>query len=278
MKEKMIESSGIMICTESFGNHNNPTVLLIMGATSSLVWWEEEFCEQLAGKGLHVIRYDNRDVGRSITYTPGNPRYSFEDLADDAINILDAYGVEKAHIVGMSMGGLITQIIALRHPRRVLSISLIMTSNFDRSLPQRGNNLADFFSKNVIVDWSDEDQVVNYIVNRYKTLLGSKNKFDEEKIKKLVTMEVNRANNLPSMDNHSLIKGGGSYLARIKDIRVPTLVIHGTEDPIIPYEHGLFLSKTIPGAVLITLEGTGHEIQSDRDTVIEAISKHIISN
>ena len=124
MTEKIIRFNDVHICTESFGEINNPTILLIMGATASMIYWEEEFCKRLSNQGFHIIRYDNRDVGKSITYEYGHPEYTFEDLADDAIQVLDAYKVDKAHIVGMSMGGIITQIIALKHPSRVLTISL----------------------------------------------------------------------------------------------------------------------------------------------------------
>ncbi|HAV6958775.1 TPA: alpha/beta hydrolase, partial [Escherichia coli] len=116
MTERIIRFNDVYICTESFGDTNDPTILLIMGATSSMIWWEEDFCRKLSNQGFHVIRYDNRDVGRSITYEYGHPEYTFEDLADDAIQVLDAYRVDKAHIVGMSMGGIITQIVALKHP------------------------------------------------------------------------------------------------------------------------------------------------------------------
>lgn len=102
MAEKIISFNDIHICTESFGDINNPTILLIMGATASMIYWEEEFCKRLSNQGFHVIRYDNRDVGKSITYEYGHPEYTFEDLADDAIQVLDAYKVNKAHIVGMS--------------------------------------------------------------------------------------------------------------------------------------------------------------------------------
>ena len=275
MTEKIIRFNDVHICTESFGEINNPTILLIMGATASMIYWEEEFCKRLSNQGFHIIRYDNRDVGKSITYEYGHPEYTFEDLADDAIQVLDAYKVDKAHIVGMSMGGIITQIIALKHPSRVLTISLIMTSNLDSSLPKKDNKVTKALSELKIRNWQDKDEVVECFIKKSKVLIGSKHIFDEEKIRRLNEEEFDRAINLQSMENHGFIKGWGSYLSRTNEINAPTLVIHGTEDTIIPYEHGIHLSEVIPNAVLVTLEGTGHELHhNDWDEIINAISKH----
>ena len=275
MTEKIIRFNDVHICAESFGEINNPTILLIMGATASMIYWEEEFCKSLSNQGFHIIRYDNRDVGKSITYEYGHPEYTFEDLADDAIQVLDAYKVDKAHIVGMSMGGIITQIIALKHPSRVLTISLIMTSNFDSSLPKKDNKVTKALSELKIRNWQDKDEVVECFIKKSKVLIGSKHIFDEEKIRRLNEEEFDRAINLQSMENHGFIKGWGSYLSRTNEINAPTLVIHGTEDTIIPYEHGIHLSEVIPNAVLVTLEGTGHELHhNDWDEIINAISKH----
>ena len=275
MTEKIIRFNDVHICTESFGEINNPTILLIMGATASMIYWEEEFCKRLSNQGFHIIRYDNRDVGKSITYEYGHPEYTFEDLADDAIQVLDAYKVDKAHIVGMSMGGIITQIIALKHPSRFLTISLIMTSNFDSSLPKKDNKVTKALSELKIRNWQDKDEVVECFIKKSKVLIGSKHIFDEEKIRRLNEEEFDRAINLQSMENHGFIKGWGSYLSRTNEINAPTLVIHGTEDTIIPYEHGIHLFEVIPNAVLVTLEGTGHELHhNDWDEIINAISKH----
>ena len=191
MTEKIIHFNNVHICTESFGDINNPTILLIMGATASMIYWEEDFCKRLSNKGFHVIRYDNRDTGKSITYAYGHPEYTFEDLADDAIEVLDAYKVDKAHIVGMSMGGIITQIIALKHPDRVLTISLIMTSNFDSNLPKKDSKVTEALGELKIKNWQDKDEVIECFIKKSKVLVGSKNIFDEEKIRRLNEEEFN---------------------------------------------------------------------------------------
>ncbi|WP_311083098.1 alpha/beta hydrolase [Paenibacillus polymyxa] len=275
MNELLIKSDGIEICSESFGERGNPAILLIMGAQSSLVWWEQEFCQRLAETGRFVIRYDNRDVGRSTTYEPGQPDYNFEDMADDAIRVLDAYKIEQAHIVGMSMGGMLTQMIALQHPDRVLTVTLISTSNFAPDLPPMEEKVMDYFSNMEAIDWTNEQSVVDFVIGRSRILVGSKHPFDENKVYKLVKEEWKRSTNIASMNNHAMLSGGESYLARTGEINVPTLVIHGTEDPIIPYEHGINLANAIPRAVLLTLEGAGHELHyDDWDLIIDSISKH----
>ena len=128
MAERMIEANGVELCTESFGDPGDPPILLVMGMSASMVWWDEEICETLAAERRFVIRYDHRDTGRSVTYRPGHPRYTASDLVGDAAVVLDAYGLAAAHIVGMSMGGALAQLLALDFPDRVLSLVLVSTS------------------------------------------------------------------------------------------------------------------------------------------------------
>lgn len=280
MSEKIIRINEIDICAESFGNSKNPAVLLIMGATCSMVYWDEEFCQRLADTGRYVIRYDNRDVGRSIAYEPGNSQYTVVDMADDAVGVLDAYSIDQAHIVGMSLGGMIAQIIAIKHPQRVLTITLMMSSIFgsddsDRDLPPMDERIIAFHAKGATLNWSDEESVANYLVSGSGLLSGSNHKFDEKRAYKQVRQEIKRANNLVSMFNHALLKGDASYEGSLIGINVPALVIHGTEDTVLPYEHGLALANEIPNASLLTLEGTGHEVHfDDWDHIINAISNH----
>lgn len=279
MTERLIESSsGVTLCTDSFGDPSYPAILLIMGAQSSLVWWEEEFCQRIADTGRFVIRYDNRDVGRSTTYEPGESCYTFEDMADDAIQILDAYHIKQAHVLGMSLGGMLTQMIALRNPERVLTITLLATSNFASHLPPMEEKVIDFFSNMGEVDWTNKQAIIEFAVQRSRILVGSKHPFNEEKVRVLAAKELERSIRPKSMTNHALITGGESDLARINEIKAPALIIHGTEDPIIPFEHGKYLAEEIPEAVLLTLEGRGHELhEDDWDIVIDELVKHTSS-
>ncbi|KEK23429.1 alpha/beta fold hydrolase [Bacillus gaemokensis] len=280
MNEKITKINGIDICTESFGNPTHPAVLLIMGAMCSMVYWDEEFCQRLADTGRYVIRFDNRDVGRSVSYELGSSQYTVVDMADDAVGVLDAYDITQAHIVGMSLGGMIAQIIAVRHPQRVLTMTLIASSIFgsddnNRNLPPMDEKILAYHANGNKLNWTDHESVANYLVRGSELLCGSKRNFDKKRVTKQVTKEIKRANNLLSMFNHTLLKGDAYYEGKLKEINIPALVIHGTEDTALPYEHGLALANEIPNASLLTLEGTGHEIHfDDWDNIINAIVKH----
>ncbi|TKC16173.1 alpha/beta fold hydrolase [Robertmurraya kyonggiensis] len=284
MSEKMISINDVEICTETFGNPREPAVLLMMGAKSSMIWWDEEFCDRLAGKGRFVIRYDNRDVGKSTVYEQGKIGYSLVDMVDDAAGILDAYHLKAAHIVGMSLGGMLAQILSLRYPDRVLTTTMIATSMIGphrSELPTMDPKIREFHSTANSLDWNDQESVVEYTVESWRLLHGSKHDFDEKRIYTLAKMDYHRANNLQSQFNHALVQGGEEYVGKINEITAPTLVIHGTEDPVLPYDHGVALAKEIPDAKLLTLEGVGHELHyEDWDTIIAAIVEHteIIKN
>lgn len=278
MSERLIQIDGIELCAESFGQPADPAVLLVMGAQSSMVWWQEDFCRRLAEAGRFVIRYDNRDTGRSTVYEPGQPGYTFVDMADDAIRVLDAYGIGEAHFVGISMGGMLTQMAALRHPGRVRSVTLLSSSNFAPDLPPMEQKVVDYFSNAGEIDWTDKEAVLAFNVGKWDVLAGSKNPFDDN-IRRLSEQEWDRARNPASMNNHGLVTGGFEYLARTAEIAAPALVIHGTEDPIIPYEHGVHLAEAIPGAELLKLEGVGHELHpNDWDAILGAIVRHTSGN
>ncbi|ENQ3105235.1 alpha/beta hydrolase [Bacillus cereus] len=276
MVERILKINKVEICTESFGNPKDPAVLLIMGAMSSLDWWDEDFCLRLADQGRFVIRYDHRDLGRSTTYEPGTSNYTILDMATDAVGVLDAYSIKRAHVVGMSLGGLIGQILALRYPNRIFTLTLIASSVFGtemEKLPPMDENILNYHAKSTSVDWSNQEAAVSYIAGVWKTLAGSK-PYERERIYKLAKREVIRAKQLPSRFNHAMLQGGGDYYDRMREISIPVLIIHGTEDPALPYEHGLALAKAIPHAELVTLEGSGHEIHSeDWEQMIESIVK-----
>ena len=274
MNEEIIKIDNVEICTESFGNPKNPAVLLIMGAMSSLDWWDEDFCLRLAEHERFVIRYDHRDLGRSTTYPPGTSNYTITDMADDAIGVLAAYSIDKAHIVGMSLGGMIGQILALRYPDRIDSLTLIASSVFGKEaekLPPMDQRILDYHTKSASIDWSNQEETVPYLAGGWKILSGTK-PYEEKRMYKLAEREAARAKQLPSRFNHALLQGGGQYYDRLSEITIPTLIIHGTEDPALPYEHGLALAKAIAHANLIALDRTGHEVHSeDWEQIIKSI-------
>lgn len=266
------------IASQTFGDPAHPPTLLIMGAMASMLWWPEAFCRKLAGKGLFVIRYDNRDTGRSTKYAPGEPPYTFDDMADDAIRVLDDHGIAKAHVVGMSMGGMIAQLVALKHPSRVISLTAISTSPMGTEtshLPGMTDAYRKHSAEGAKVDWSDRDQVVDFIVKDAHAIAGTAHAFDERRTRAFVEQDYDRSGGFLSATNHFLLKGGEDWKNRLHELEVPLLVIHGTEDPIFPVEHGAALAEAVAGARLVRIEGGGHELHPDDwATIVHAIVGH----
>jgi pimeloyl-ACP methyl ester carboxylesterase len=252
-------------------------VLLITGIGGSMLWWDERFCRMLADGGRYVIRYDLRDAGRSVTYEPGRPGYDGADLIADALGVLEAYGLRAAHIVGVSAGGGLGQEIALEFPERVLSLTLISTSTVtggDRRLPPPSDAFMRFVA-GARVDWSDPASVVEYLVAYSQVLAGPERPFDEAAFRDLAEREVERARDIEALQNHDHIPQGEQASTPLSGINAPTLVIHGTADPMFPVEHGEALTDEIPGARLLRLEGAGHGLyRDDWETVAAAILDH----
>jgi pimeloyl-ACP methyl ester carboxylesterase len=275
--ERMIEANGVELCTEPFGVPGDPPVLLVMGVGGSMLWWEEGFCRLLAEGGRFVIRYDHRDTGRSVTYEPGRPPYTGADLVADVVGILDAYGIAAAYVVGVSAGGAFAQLLSLGFPDRVLTLVLISTSPAtpgERSLPSATERFNDFLAS-TDVDWSDRASVIDYLVAYERMLAGGVRPFDEAAWRELVGRDVERARDIAASENHSLIPEGDVPYEPISSIAVPTLVIHGTADPMFPLAHGRALAEEIPGARLLTLEGAGHGVdRADWEPIAHAILAH----
>lgn len=276
--ETIIHANGVALCIQGFGNPADPAILLVMGATASMLGWDEEFCRLLAAGHRYVIRYDHRDTGRSTTYPPGSPAYTLDDLAEDAVGMLDACGIDCAHLVGMSLGGMIVQLVAINHPERLLTATLIASSPHgpeDPDLPDMEEKIQAYFSaERPPLDWSDEAAVIADLVTLQRLVAGRGRTFGEERARDVATRQTRRAPNVASMRNHALIDGQ-RWRERLGEVTTPTLVIHGTDDPILPYGHGLALAREIPGASLLTLEGAGHELHpADWERVTEAILRH----
>jgi pimeloyl-ACP methyl ester carboxylesterase len=275
--QRMIDVNGVKLCTESFGKPGNPTLLLIMGATASMVQWAEEFCSNLAGRGLYVIRYDNRDTGGSTTYPPGEPGYKFSDMVADAEAVLDEYEIDAAHVAGLSLGGMIGEVLTLRRPQRVRSLTLISTSPQgpeEPDLPEIAPEIFEFVMGSGTLDWSDHEAVRAYKLELMSRLAGSGRPVDREFLARQIDRELEHCPNLASQINHALVETDIRWREELAEIAVPTLVIHGDEDPVLPYPHGLALAKEIPGATLLTLEGTGHELPPEVwPVVVDAIAE-----
>ncbi|OOG18863.1 alpha/beta hydrolase [Sphingobacterium sp. CZ-UAM] len=274
--EKTIITNGISIYTESFGQPENPAILLIAGATVSLLYWDKEFCERLAQQGFFVIRYDNRDVGKSMTGKPGSISYSVEDLADDAIHILDGYAIRQAAIMGISLGGLIAQIIAIKYPERVSSLALMSTGPWgtpDPNIPEMDQQIIDFQLKASAVNWDDEEATLKYMLESSRLMAGQKT-VNYAKEEERIRADFHRSINYRSMFNHALLQGGEAYYDRLNEIKSPTLIIHGSDDKIWHFGHTDKLLSEIKNSELLKLDGTGHELhENDWDMIIERLSE-----
>lgn len=270
------------IISEAFGDRENPPLLLIMGAMASMLWWPETFCQELADTGLYVIRYDNRDTGRSTKYPPGKPPYTFDDMADDAIGVLDSHGIGKAHVAGMSMGGMVAQLVALKHPSRVASLTVISSSpvGMDTShLPQTTDAYIEHSAAGGDVDWSDRRQVIDFMVKDARAIASTAHPFDEPQMRAFVEKDYDRSGVVLSATNHFSLKGGDEWKGRLPEMTAPLLVIHGTSDPIFPVEQGEALAETVAGAKLVRIEGGGHELHpQDWPGIEAAIVAHVRSN
>jgi pimeloyl-ACP methyl ester carboxylesterase len=248
-----------------------------MGLGASMLWWDEGFCRMLAGRGRFVIRYDHRDTGRSVTYEPGHPEYTGSDLVADAAGVLDAHGIPAAHVVGVSAGGAFAQLLALDFADRVLSLVLISTSRAlpgKRPLPPPTEEFVRFMNATK-VDWSDADSVIEYLVDYSRALAGRQRAFDETAARDLARRDVMRARNFAAAQNHEAIPSDDRTRKALSSITAPTLVVHGTDDPMFPLQHGEALAHEIPNAKLLTLERAGHGVdRADWDIIVPAIIDH----
>jgi pimeloyl-ACP methyl ester carboxylesterase len=273
----MIEANGIELCTESFGDPGDPPILLVMGLGGSMLLWEDGFCQMLTNGRRFVIRYDHRDTGRSVSYEPGRPGYAASDLVADAAGVLDAYQVPAAHVVGVSMGGALAQLLALDFPDRVLSLVLISTSFALANHRELPGSTVEFrrFVSSVEVDWSDAASVTEYLVAYLRVLAGPGRPFDETAVRELTRRDLERARNFSASQNHGLAPDDERSRAPLSSITAPTLVIHGTADPMFPPEHGEALAEEIPNARLLTLDQAGHGLErADWEAVARAIIEH----
>jgi pimeloyl-ACP methyl ester carboxylesterase len=273
----LVHANGVDLCVQTFGDPADPAILLIAGAASSMDWWEDEFCELLAAGRRCVIRYDLRDTGQSVTYEPGAPQYTGSDLGADAIGLLDALDIDRAHIVGISMGGGIAQRLALDNPMRIASLTLMSTSPGSGDLPPMSDELAAAFASPArSPDWSDRAAVIDYVIDDLHRFEGSLS-FDEARMRGLVGRIFDRTIDIEStMTNHWILESGEPRRADLREIGATTLVLHGTDDPLFPIAHGEALAERIPGGRLVRLEGLGHEHPPPPlwDQVVGAILAH----
>ena len=310
----VLQVNDVHIWYEEFGDINNETILLIMGANANCKQWPQEFIDELTAKNFRVIRFDNRDVGKSSwfgkepTYNKflkilpeffleiivnrifglavdnkgkfkfseaSSVQYDLSDMAKDAVSLMDSLNIEKAHIVGASMGGMITQIIALDYPERVKSITPIMTTPGiqNESLSGPSQELLNAMQKSFVMNLKGrfEDGVVEI----YKQLTGSRFPFDEQDFRNKLAPIVEHGNN-PFALHGAAIGASPDRTSRLNEINVPTLVIHGTEDAILPLDHGIALADGIKNSARMIMDRVGHEIPEQLySEIVNAIVENI---
>ena len=289
MSEGIAEVNNINIWWEDFGNPSNPSVLLIMGANANALLWREDFINPIVESGFHVVRYDNRDVGKStwVTTEPtfnidagsvvaSEVSYNLEDMASDAVGLLDHLNIQKAHIIGASMGGMITQVLGLDYPDRVSSLTPIMSSPGigleDSNLQGPTQEMMEAIIESMKLNMEGEYE--DALVVNYRVLSGSRFPFNEEKFREQAKDVIAHGHN--PFPGHGAAVGQSPHRGvRLSEIDIPTLVIHGTEDAILPYDHGQALAEGIKNAELMTLEGVGHEIPEE---LTEEITQKIIGH
>jgi pimeloyl-ACP methyl ester carboxylesterase len=267
-----VSANNIQIEYETLGDPKTPPLLLIAGFGDQLIIWDTELCEQLAQRGHYVIRFDNRDVGLSTKLEEAgipdigamlrgeaiNAPYKIEDMADDAVGLLDALGIEKAHICGMSMGGMIAQAAVINHPQRVLSlISICSTTGNPELWPPTEEAMKIFLTRPP----EGREANIEHNVKVFRTIAGPGFSFDEEWHRKLVTESYDRAFYLPGAARQFVaMMTQKNRKPALASVTVPTLVIHGTDDPLMPVEGGKDTAEAVAGAELKIIEGMGHDL------------------
>ena len=272
MSEQLCTIGGdVELCYETFGDPSAPALLLTMGLATQMLGWHEDLCAELAGRGFFVIRYDNRDVGRSQRMNGSAPSvfqllrrdrraasYTLEDMAADAVGLLDHLGVDAAHVVGASMGGMIAQTMTARHPERVLSLASVMSNTGARWSGQPSPRLYHVLLKNPPRDRAAYMEHAVWVFSK----IGSPGfERDEEDLRRVAGMSFDRGIN-PAGTARQLaaIIATGDRTPLLRTIAVPTVVVHGTRDRLVPPSGGRATARAIPGARLLMIEGMGHDL------------------
>jgi len=288
------DANGIQVEYDTFGKSSHPALLLIIGLGCQLIHWQDEFCQQIADSGFYVIRYDNRDSGLSTKFEGlGSEEimerimalfagqkvsvpYEIEDMSSDAVGLLDEMNIEKAHICGMSMGGFIAQTFAVNNPSRAISLTSIYSHCGKGSKFLPSQEAMEALMKPVP---QDRDGAIEYTVDFWRLVYGSGLPFDEEFHKRIAAQ---------AFDRSFCPEGTGrQYLAimvqkdrtdELGKLKIPSLVIHGDDDPLVPLAGGKATSEAIPGAELMVVKGMGHVIPNLNaywGDIKDAIIRHI---
>jgi pimeloyl-ACP methyl ester carboxylesterase len=288
MSEQLADvGRGITLCYEEFGQRGDPPVLLIMGLATQMIGWPDEFCQDLAGQGLHVVRFDNRDAGRSthLTNRPPTPgelirrripaeNYTLSDMAQDAVALMRVLEIEPAHVVGVSMGGMIAQTVAAEHPESVRSLVSIMSTTGNRWKGQPAFGIYRYLLKRAP---EEKEAFVEHLVRLFGAIGSPGFPRDEQRIRDVAARSFDRAHD-PTAPGRQLgaIVASGDRTSKLRQITVPALVIHGTKDRMVRKSGGRATARAIPGARLELIEGMGHDLpQAVWARLIDLITAHV---
>jgi pimeloyl-ACP methyl ester carboxylesterase len=272
MTESFCRVGDIDLCYETFGEPADPAMLLIMGLGTQMLGWHEDFCEQLAGRGFHVIRFDNRDIGRStilrregvpttgqmLRRDKGAAAYSLVDMAADGVGLLDHLGIERAHVVGASMGGMIAQETASGWPDRVLSLCSIMSNTGAR---WSGQPAIALYSVLLRPAPTERSAAIKHALRVFSEIGSPGFERDELELREVIERSYERGHDRsgPARQLAAII-GSGNRTERLQRLRVPTVVIHGTKDRLVNPSGGRAVARAIPGAKLVEIDGMGHDL------------------
>jgi pimeloyl-ACP methyl ester carboxylesterase len=288
---QIARANGIEICYEIFGDANAEPLLLIMGLAAQMIHWDDDFCRQLAARGFRVIRFDNRDIGKSTRLTGGKrltplellklrflkipvqASYKLRDMAEDTTGLMDVLGIKSAHLVGASMGGMIAQEIAISFPQRVRSLTSIMSSTGNPKDPPPTREAAALL---MAAPPATKQEYIERFAKTWKILRGGSFPEDEALDRSRAERTYERGLNPAGVGRQlRAILASGSRKQRLRSVKVPTLVIHGTVDPLVRPQAGRDTAASIPGAKLLMIEGMGHALPIPMwPQIIDAIDKH----
>jgi pimeloyl-ACP methyl ester carboxylesterase len=262
----------VEIAYERFGDAADPPVVLVMGIGTQMLGWPDEFCAALADRGQHVVRFDNRDIGLSTHLHDARPAdvmaafggdtssasYTLSDMARDTVGLLDALELDGAHVVGASMGGMIAQTVAIEHPQRVRSLTSIMSTTGD---PGVGEATQEALAALLAPPANGLDEAMDRTVAAYKVIGSPRYETDEAALREQARRSYERSYDPAGVARQLLaILASGDRTERLRTLGVPTLVIHGTDDPLVGISGGRATAATVPGAELLELEGMGHDL------------------
>ena len=288
---QIARANGIDICYEVFGDPNAEPMLLIMGLGAQMIHWDDEFCRQLAARGFRVIRFDNRDIGKSSRMTGGKRLSSLEllklrflkipvaapykllDMARDTTGLMDVLGIKSAHLVGASMGGMIAQEIAISFPDRVRSLTSIMSTTGNPKVPQATREATAML---MAPPPTTKEEYFDRFAQTWKILRVGSFPEDEALDRSRAERTYERGLNPAGVGRQlRAVLASGSRSQRLRAVKVPTLVIHGTVDPLVRPEGGRDTAASIPGAKLLMIDGMGHALPIPMwPQIIDAIDKH----